>query len=138
MTWVAGDEQTVFLPGTRHFQSPLPSELLLWIWRRFCAARLLVCISCVCFVSLSVYFCFPLPPSMGQKLTNPLSLTLGHWKEVKDRANNLSVEVRRKKWQTLCCSEWPSHVKGWPFRTAKGWPFRTAKGLPFLSSYFYR
>ena len=118
VTWVAGDEQTVFLPGERHFQCPLPSELL-WletsisssfrgarhfqcplpsesVWRQFCTARLLVCISCVCFVSLSVYFCFPLPPKKGQKLTTPLSLTLGHWKEVKDRANNLSVEVKRE------------------------------------------
>ena len=31
VTWVAGDEQTVFLPGARHFQCPLPSELF---WRR--------------------------------------------------------------------------------------------------------
>ena len=65
-------------------------------------------------MSLLVYFCFPLPPSMGQKLTTPLSLTLGHWKEVKDRANNLSVEVKRKKWQTLCSSEWPTLDVGWP------------------------
>ena len=100
VTWVAGDE--------------LPSELLLLVWRRFCAARLLVCISCVCFVSLLVYFCFPLPPSMGQRLTTPLSLTLGHWKEVKDRANNLSVKVRRKKWQTLFSSEWPTLDVKWP------------------------
>ena len=27
VTCVAGDEQTVFLLGARHFQSPLPSEL---------------------------------------------------------------------------------------------------------------
>ena len=51
---------------------------------------------------------------MGQKLTTPLSLTLGHWKEVKERANNLSVEIRRKKWQTLCSSEWPTLDVGWP------------------------
>ena len=51
---------------------------------------------------------------MGQVLTTPLSLTLGHWKEVKDRANNLSVEVRRKKWQTLCSSKWPTLDVGWP------------------------
>ena len=51
---------------------------------------------------------------MGQRLTTPLSLTLGHWKEVKDRANNLSVEGRRKKWQTLCSSEWPTLDVGWP------------------------
>ena len=114
VTWVAGDEQTIFLLGAGHFQSPLPSELLLSIWPRFCATRLLVCVSCVCFLSLLVYFCFPLPPSMGQRLTTPLSLTLGHWKEVKDRANNLLVEVRRKKWQTLCTSEWPTLDVGWP------------------------
>ena len=51
---------------------------------------------------------------MGQRLTTPLSLTLGHWKEDKDRANNLLVEVRRKKWQTLCSSEWPTLEPGWP------------------------
>ena len=55
VTWVAGDEQTVFLPGARHFQSPLPSELLLLVWRRFCAARLLVCISCLFRESLGVF-----------------------------------------------------------------------------------
>ena len=54
--------------------------------RRYTSIEL-VMLSCVCFVSLSVYFCFPLPPNMGQKL---------HWKEVKDRANNLSVEVKRE------------------------------------------
>ena len=114
VTWVAGDEQTVFLLGARQFQSLLPSELLLSIWRQFCTARLLLCVSCVCFVSLLVYFCFPLPPSMGQRVTTPISLTLDHWKEVKDRANNLAVEIRRKKWQTLCSSEWPTLEVGWP------------------------
>ena len=51
---------------------------------------------------------------MEQRLTTPLSLTLGHWKEVKDRANNLSVEVKRKKWQALCSYEWPTLDVGWP------------------------
>ena len=51
---------------------------------------------------------------MGLRLTTPLSLTLGHWKEVKDRAHNLLVEVKRKKWQTLCSSEWPTLDVGWP------------------------
>ena len=37
VTWVAGDEQADFLPGAGHFQCPLPSELLLLVWRRFCA-----------------------------------------------------------------------------------------------------
>ncbi|XP_045852795.1 LOW QUALITY PROTEIN: uncharacterized protein LOC123936057 [Meles meles] len=48
---------------------------------------------------------------MGQTL---MSLTLGHWRDVQIRANNLSVEVRRRKWQTLCTSEWPTFNVGWP------------------------
>ena len=70
VTWVAGDEQTVFLPGARHFQCPLPSELLLLVWLRFCAARLLVCVSCVCFVSLLVYL-FPPSSQHGTKTNYP-------------------------------------------------------------------
>ena len=98
VTWVAGDEQIVFLPGARHYQSPLP---LLLVWRRFCAVRLLVCVSCVCLVSLLVYL-FPPSSQHGTKTNYPSKFdSLGHWKEVKDRANNLLVEERRKKWQTF-------------------------------------
>lgn len=42
---------------------------------------------------------------MGQTVTTPLSLTLDHWTEVKTRARNHSVEVKRGKWQTYCSSE---------------------------------
>ncbi|XP_066889621.1 uncharacterized protein [Kogia breviceps] len=51
---------------------------------------------------------------MGQTMTTPLSLTLSHWTEVKSRAHNLSVEVRKGRWQTLCTSEWPTFQTGWP------------------------
>ncbi|CAD7676924.1 unnamed protein product [Nyctereutes procyonoides] len=51
---------------------------------------------------------------MGQTVTTPLSLTLGHWKEVAGRAHNLSVEVRRRRWVTFCSSEWPAFNVGWP------------------------
>lgn len=51
---------------------------------------------------------------MGQTITTPLSLTLGHWRDVQIRANNLSVEVKRRKWQTLCTSEWPTFNVAWP------------------------
>jgi hypothetical protein len=36
---------------------------------------------------------------MGQTVTTPLSLTLNHWTEVRSRAHNLSVEIK-KRWLT--------------------------------------
>ncbi|XP_035305883.1 uncharacterized protein LOC118239406 [Cricetulus griseus] len=51
---------------------------------------------------------------MGQQLTTPLSLTLGHWQDVLSRARKESVEIRKKKWRTLCFSEWPALNTGWP------------------------
>ncbi|XP_062932764.1 uncharacterized protein LOC134361693 [Cynocephalus volans] len=51
---------------------------------------------------------------MGQGTSTPLSLTLDHWKDVKIRAHNQSVEIKKGKWQTLCSSEWPTFGVGWP------------------------
>ncbi|XP_055458886.1 uncharacterized protein LOC129673212 [Psammomys obesus] len=51
---------------------------------------------------------------MGQTVTTPKSLTLQHFKEVRDIAHNLSVEVRKGKWDTFCSSEWPTFDVGWP------------------------
>nr|XP_012612392.1 uncharacterized protein LOC105867148 isoform X2 [Microcebus murinus] len=51
---------------------------------------------------------------MGQGKSTPLSLTLAHWKEVRDRAHDLSVIIRKGPWQTFCASEWPSLSVGWP------------------------
>ncbi|XP_029411553.1 uncharacterized protein LOC103749523, partial [Nannospalax galili] len=51
---------------------------------------------------------------MGQQLTTPLSLTLDHWKEVKSRAHNQSVEIKKNRWITFCSSEWPMFNVGWP------------------------
>nr|XP_038956092.1 uncharacterized protein LOC120099175 [Rattus norvegicus] len=51
---------------------------------------------------------------MGQSLTTPLSLTLDHWKDVRDRADEQGVEIKKGKWQTLCTSEWPTFGAGWP------------------------
>lgn len=51
---------------------------------------------------------------MGQTIATPLSLTLDHWRDVQIRANNLSMEIKRRKLQTLCTSEWPSFNVGWP------------------------
>ncbi|XP_041494737.1 histone acetyltransferase p300-like [Microtus oregoni] len=51
---------------------------------------------------------------MGQTLTTPLSLTLDHWPDVRARADNLSVDVRKKKWVIFCSSEWPTVESEWP------------------------
>ncbi|XP_054571379.1 uncharacterized protein LOC129148940 [Eptesicus fuscus] len=51
---------------------------------------------------------------MGQSTSTPLSLTLGRWSEVKGRAQNLSLVIKKSKWQTFCSSEWPNFKVGWP------------------------
>ncbi|XP_059028525.1 LOW QUALITY PROTEIN: uncharacterized protein LOC131830193 [Mustela lutreola] len=63
---------------------------------------------------ICVSVCLPCPQRIGQTITTPLSLTLGHWRDVQIRANNLSVEIKKRKWQTLCTSEWPTFNVGWP------------------------
>jgi hypothetical protein len=51
---------------------------------------------------------------MGQTETTPLNLTLDHWTEVRSRAHNLLVEIKKGPWQTFCASEWPAFDVGWP------------------------
>lgn len=36
----------------------------------------------------------------------PISFTLDRWTEVRTRAYNLAVEVKKGLWQTFCASEW--------------------------------
>ena len=65
-----------------------------------------MCVFCVCFV-------FYVVSTMGQTITTPLSLTLDHWTEVRSRAHNLSVEIKKGPWQTFCASEWPTFNVKW-------------------------
>ncbi|XP_071459631.1 uncharacterized protein [Marmota flaviventris] len=51
---------------------------------------------------------------MGQSITTPLSLTLDYWQDVRNRADNRSVEIKKKRWITLCTTEWPAFDVGWP------------------------
>ncbi|XP_076979331.1 uncharacterized protein LOC143652069 isoform X1 [Tamandua tetradactyla] len=51
---------------------------------------------------------------MGQGVSTPLSLTLRHWSEVRERGQNLSFIVKKGKWQTFCSAEWPSFNVEWP------------------------
>lgn len=89
----------------------LPSDRFRFLWstrhrRRFWFLFLLAFVStCVVIVS---------EISMGQTVTTPLSLTLDHWAEVKTRADNLSVKIKKGRWRIFCASEWPSFKVGWP------------------------
>jgi hypothetical protein len=60
---------------------------------------------CVCFVSVF--------HDIEQTVMTPLSLTLDHWTEVRSRAHNLSVEIKKGPWQTFCTSEWPTFNVKW-------------------------
>lgn len=53
-------------------------------------------------------------PNMGQNLTTPLSLTLGHWKDIKLWADGQGMDVKKKKWWLLCTSEWLTLNSNWP------------------------
>ena len=44
----------------------------------------------------------------------PPSLALDHWTEVRSRDYNLSVEIKKRRWQVFCASEWPTFDVGWP------------------------
>ena len=52
--------------------------------------------------------------TMGETETTPLSLMLSHFSDVRERAHNLSTDIRRGKFQTYCMSEWPTFDEGWP------------------------
>ena len=56
------------------------------------------------------------PGMMGQSQSNPtpLSLIVDHFKEVKMRARDLSVEIKKDKVITFCSTEWPTFHGGWP------------------------
>ncbi|XP_040833645.1 lysine-rich arabinogalactan protein 19-like [Ochotona curzoniae] len=86
-----------------------PSCILYRALWKSCIARILF-VSFVCFVIV----CSLLSLNMGQAESSPLSLTLQHWPDVSTSAHTLSVEVRRKKWKTLCTVEWPTLAVSWP------------------------
>ncbi|XP_023604502.1 uncharacterized protein LOC111824488 [Myotis lucifugus] len=81
-----------------------------WILRFLSQRVVSVLVFCSLFLVISVCV-FSV---MGQSASTPLSLTLDHWSEVRGRAQNLSLIVKKSKWQTFCSSEWPSFNVGWP------------------------
>lgn len=51
---------------------------------------------------------------MGQAPSTPLALTLAHWPEIRARGSNLSLLIKKAKWQVICASEWPALGVDWP------------------------
>ncbi|KAL6091923.1 hypothetical protein STEG23_014325 [Scotinomys teguina] len=90
-----------------------PSGFLLSVWNRSRAARLIIVLCCLS-ISVLCLTLFLLEETMGQTATTPLSLTLSHWTDVRARAHNEGMEVRKKKWITLCEAEWVMMNVGWP------------------------
>ena len=70
-------------------------------------------------VVLSDFFSFSLFPTiysltMGQGEPTPLSLMTDHFSDVRARAHNLSLLVKKSKLITFCSAEWPAFQVGWP------------------------
>ena len=82
-------------------ESPQRSKLAL----SFASMELEDFLGALC-LSVFVFLCFVLwtywtygMDVMGQSQTTPLSIMIDHFKDVRGRANNLSVEVRKGRWQ---------------------------------------
>ena len=103
----------VLVGGEGSGPSEPPARFLLSVLCRSCT----VCLSCLCLCVSFFVFIFGslLFEKMGQTLTTPLSLTLDHWPDVRARADNLSIDVRKKKWVTFCSSKWPTVGAEWPY-----------------------
>ncbi|XP_075815228.1 uncharacterized protein LOC142842292 [Microtus pennsylvanicus] len=102
----------IFLGDERSGLSSAPSEHLLLALRRSRAVRL--CGLTVCLLFVSFVLSITVFETMGQSIATPLSLTLQHWRDVQATAKSQSVDVRKKRWVTLCTSEWPTFDVGWP------------------------
>jgi hypothetical protein len=51
---------------------------------------------------------FESPSTMGQGQTTPKSLNLSHFSEVKERALNAGLVIKKGKFNTFCSAEWPT------------------------------
>ena len=70
-------------------------------------------------VVLSEFFSLSLSPTtysltMGQGESTPLSLMTNHFSNVRARAHNLSLLVKKSKLITFCSAERPAFQVGWP------------------------
>ena len=52
--------------------------------------------------------------AVGQGESNPLSLMIDHFSDVRARVYDLSLLVTKSKLITFCSAEWPTFQVGWP------------------------
>ena len=74
------------------------------------ALRVCVCRHCLWSRSLLVHRSL----TMGQGESTPLSLMTEHFLDVRAKAHNLSLLVKKSKLITFCSAEWPAFQGGWP------------------------
>jgi hypothetical protein len=55
-------------------------------------------------------------PTMGQGQATLKSLILFHFPEVKKKALNAGLVIKKGKFDTLCSAEWPTFGVGWPIQ----------------------
>ena len=95
----------------------LLSYLQFCLWTPGGVFLLSLCLSVWLFVlSVLIYQHLTDPGMMGQchSSPTPLSLVTDNFKEVKMRAHDLSVEIKRNKLITFCSAEWLTFHVGWP------------------------
>ena len=103
-------EDLVILPDRRSYPPSWLSVFFEWFWlSRWKWTSVSICLSV-----LSLCFVLFVTLTMGQTVMTPLSLTLSHWAEVRARAHNLSIEVKKGLWRNFCSSEWPTFDVCWP------------------------
>ena len=67
-----------------------------------------------CLLAIVFILVLLLMEEMGQTQTTPLSLMTDHFSDVRERAHNLSMDIKKGKVRVFCISEWPSFNVGWP------------------------
>lgn len=96
-----------------------PSAWIYFCFQLQCGYFVYVGLSVVVLVVFAFVLDWTVADKMGQanshsSLFHPLNMVLAHFKEVKTRAHNLSVDVKKKKMHTYCSLEWPTCGVGWP------------------------
>lgn len=86
------------LEAAKVLPSALGTESIRRLWKSFvgCPVFVLLALFVLCGIVLTLYL-----DEMGQTSSTPFTITMDHWTDIKSRAYNLSVEVKKRKWH-LC------------------------------------
>lgn len=90
-----------------------------------------VCLSAVFLVVFGFYLYWTLMDAMEQTDFHPLNIVLAHFKEVRARAYDLSVDVRTGKRTTYCSLRWLTFDVGGPPDRALSSPHYVKSGISF-------